>query len=506
MLVPTVIGMNQDGVESQGQLVFGVLEHFNFTTPSSSNSLVRTGNPNLNQNFEENLVGLYADLTFSYKDFLFVNAVGRNDWSSTLERENNSLFYPGASISFVPTSAFDGIQGDVLNYVKFRLGYGSSAGFPTPFNTRDVLSLNARSLVDLNGNVVSSNTVSNTLGNRDLKPERVEEFEVGLDTRLFNRLNLNVSLFDKTTTDLITNRTLDSSTGFTSTTVNIGEIQSQGVEVDFDIDVLKEYENNIGINLAGNFSTIETTVTKLAEGTENILLTDAISGEAANYAVEGRPFGVFLGTTVLKDDAGNRLVNDAGRYLVDNTISEIGDPNPDWTAALIPTITYKNFTLSANIQYRHGGDIYSLTTAALIGRGTVDDDNPIDRESQFLLPGLKQSDGLPNDVAISATELGFNTFFGGGINEFTVFDGTTIRLQEASLGYSVPAKMLKDTPFGSLSFKVSGSNLWFKAVNFPENIRYDSNSSSTGVGNGQGIDFFTGPSSRRYGFTLRATF
>jgi len=496
----------QDGIESQGQLVFGVLEHFNFTTPSSVNSLVRTGNPNLNQNFEENLVGLYADITFSYKDFLFVNAVGRNDWSSTLERENNSLFYPGASVSFVPTSAFDGIQGDVLNYVKLRLGYGSSAGFPTPFNTRDVLSLNARSLVDLNGNVVSSNTVSNTLGNRDLKPERVEEVEVGLDTRLFNRLNLNVSLFDKATTDLITNRTLDSSTGFTSTTVNIGEIQSQGVEIDFDIDVLKEYENNIGINLAGNFSAIETTVTDLAEGTENILLTDAISGEAANYAVEGRPFGVLLGTTVLKDDAGNRLVNDAGRYLADNTISEIGDPNPDWTAALIPTITYKNFTLSANFQYRYGGDIYSVTTAALIGRGTVDDDIPIDRESQFLLPGVKQSDGTPNDVAISATELGFNTFFGAGINEFNIYDGTTIRLQEASLGYSLPSKMLKDSPFGSLSFTLSGQNLWFKAVNFPENIRYDTNSSSTGVGNGQGIDFFTGPSSRRYGFTVRATF
>ena len=496
----------QDGIESQGQLVFGVLEHFNFTTPSSVNSLVRTGNPNLNQNFEENLVGLYADITFSYKDFLFVNAVGRNDWSSTLERENNSLFYPGASVSFVPTSAFDGIQGDVLNYVKLRFGYGSSAGFPTPFNTRDVLSLNARSLVDLNGNVVSSNTVSNTLGNRDLKPERVEEIEVGLDTRLFNRLNLNVSLFDKATTDLITNRTLDSSTGFTSTTVNIGEIQSQGVEIDFDIDVLKEYENNIGINLAGNFSAIETTVTDLAEGTENILLTDAISGEAANYAVEGRPFGVLLGTTVLKDDAGNRLVNDAGRYLADNTISEIGDPNPDWTAALIPTITYKNFTLSANFQYRYGGDIYSVTTAALIGRGTVDDDIPIDRESQFLLPGVKQSDGTPNDVAISATELGFNTFFGAGINEFNIYDGTTIRLQEASLGYSLPSKMLKDSPFGSLSFTLSGQNLWFKAVNFPENIRYDTNSSSTGVGNGQGIDFFTGPSSRRYGFTVRATF
>ncbi|WP_409557575.1 SusC/RagA family TonB-linked outer membrane protein [Allomuricauda sp. SCSIO 65647] len=496
----------QDGIESQGQLVFGVLEHFNFTTPSSVNSLVRTGNANLNQNFEENLVGAYLDLTLSYKDFLFFNAVGRNDWSSTLERENNSLFYPGASISFVPTSAFEGIQGNALNYLKLRLGYGSSAGFPTPFSTRSVLGLNARSLVDINGNVISSNSVDNVLGNRDLKPERIEEFEVGIDSRLFNRFNLNVSLFEKTTTDLITNRALDSSTGFQSTTVNIGEIQSQGVEVDFDFDVLRESTDKIGVNIAGNFSAIETTVTDLAEGTNNILLTDAVSGEAANYAVEGRPFGVLLGSTYQRDADGNRLVNDAGRYLFDPNISEIGDPNPDWTAAVVPTITFKNFTLSANLQYRHGGDIYSVTTAALIGRGVVDFNDPIDRESQYILPGVKASDGTPNDVAISSTEFGFNTFFGGNINEINVFDGTTIRLQEASLGYTLPKDLLRGTPFGSMSFTISGQNLWYDAVNFPDNVRYDTNSSSTGVGNGQGVDFFTGPSARRYGFTVRATF
>ena len=496
----------QDGIESQGQLVFGVLEHFNFTTPSSVNSLIRTGNANLNQNLEENLVGLYLDLTLSYKDFLFFNAVGRNDWSSTLETENNSLFYPGASISFIPTSAFENMQGNTLNYMKLRFGYGSSAGFPTPFNTRSVLGLNSRNLVDANGNVVSANTVDNVLGNKDLKPERVQEFEVGIDTRLFNRMSLNVSLFQKTTTDLITNRTLDSSTGFQSTTVNIGEIQSEGVEVDFDVDIFKNYDSNFGFNIAGNFSAIETTVTDLADGTNNILLTDAITGEAANYAVEGRPFGVLLGSTFQRDEDGNRLVNDAGRYLSNPAISEIGDPNPDWTAALIPTIKFKNFTLSANLQYRHGGDIYSVTTAALLGRGVVDFNDPIDRESQIILPGVKASDGTPNDVAITATEYGFNTFFGGNLNEINIFDGTTIRLQEASLGYSMPTRLLKDTPFGSLIFTVSGQNLWYDAVNFPDNVRYDTNSSSTGVGNGQGVDFFTGPSARRYGFTVKATF
>ncbi|MBO0330438.1 SusC/RagA family TonB-linked outer membrane protein [[Muricauda] lutisoli] len=492
----------QDGIESQGQLVFGVLEHFNFTTPSSVNSF---SGSNLNQNFEENLVGVYLDATLSYKDLLYLNVVGRNDWSSTLERENNSLFYPGASLSFIPTTAFPALQGNVLNYAKLRVGYGSSAGFPTPFNTRDVLSLGARTFVDLNGNVVSGNTVSDVLGNRDLSPERVQELEIGLDTRLFNRLNFNLSLYQKSTTDLITNRTLDSSTGFRSTFVNIGEVETKGIEADYDLNILRESEAGIGFNLAGNFTASETTVTDLAEGTNNILLTFAVSGEAANYAVEGRPFGVLLGSTIQRDDNGNKVVGSNGRYLVDNNITEIGDPNPDWTTALIPTITFKNFTLSANLQYRHGGDVYSVTTAGLIGRGVVDADDPIHRESNYVLPGVF-ADGTPNDVAISSTEFGFNTFFAGSINEVNIFDGTTIRLQEASLGYSIPKKMLDKTPFGSLSLTLSGSNLWYKAVNFPDDIRYDTNSSSTGVGNGQGIDFFTGPSTRRYGLTVRASF
>lgn len=495
---------SQDGIESTGQKTFDVLEHHEFDTSSPTNSFIRNGNANLNQNFEENLVGLYLDITLSYKDFLFLNAVGRKDWSSTLERENNSIFYPGASVAFIPTSAFENIQSNFLNYTKVRVGYGSSAGFPEPFKTRNVLSFITRNLVDLNGNSIQSNTVSDILGNPNLKPERIEEYEIGVDTRLFNRLNANISIFKKITTDLITDRTLDSSTGFQSTVANIGEVQSKGIEIDFDFDILKEHKNKIGFNIAGNFTAIETTVTNLAEGTDNILLTDAVIGGAANYAVKGRPFGVLLGSTIQKDENGNRIVGSDGTYEIDNTLTEIGDPNPDWTSALIPTLRFKNFTLSANLQYRHGGDIYSLTTATLIGRGVVDTDTPIDRESQYILPGVT-SNGTPNTTAISATELAFETYLAGP-NELQIYDGSTLRLQEASLQYTVPAKVLEKTPFGNLSFILSGQNLWYKAINFPDNVRYDVNASSTGVGNGQGIDYITGPSSRKYGFTVKATF
>lgn len=497
----------QEGLESTRQVVFGILEHFNFQTQSSRNSF--TGLP-LADYSEQNINGVYLDATLGYNNYLFLNLAGRYDTSSTLESNNNSIFYPGGSIAFVPTDAFENMKGDVLNYLKVRAGYGSSAGFPVPYSTRNNLNLNALAFVAQDPSTgapidVPSLTVSNTLGNPDLKPERVGEFEFGVDTRLFNRLNLNVSVYSKTTTDLITFQTLDDATGFDTFPTNIGEVRSEGIEIDYDVDIVKSNDDGLRVNLAGNFSANETIVTELAPGTENILLTQGVIGEAANYAVEGRPFGVLLGSTILRDANGNRVVGNDGLYLVDNSLSEIGDPNPDWTAAFIPTVRYKGLTFTANIQYRHGGDIYSLSAASLLGRGVVDFDDPICRECNYILPGVLQ-DGTPNNIAITATNFGFDTYFAGGINELNIYDGSTLRLQEISLAYDLPRKFLDKTPFGSLSFTLSGNNLWFKAFNFADDLRYDTNASSTGVGNGQGIDFITGPSARRYGFSIKATF
>ena len=226
----------QDGIESTGQLVFGVLRHFNFTTNSAVNSF--SGN-NIAFESESNHLGAYFSADLGFKDALYLNISGRNDWYSTLESDNNSIFYPAVSISFIPTDFFENIQGDALNYLKIRAGYGTSAKTAPAYNTRNVLEINSRDLVDTNGTVISSNEVSDTLGNPNLKPERLSEIELGIDTRLFNRLNFNVSLYKKTTTDLITSRTLDNATGYTNTFVNIGEIVSKGIEIDYDVDVIK---------------------------------------------------------------------------------------------------------------------------------------------------------------------------------------------------------------------------------------------------------------------------
>lgn len=497
----------RDGLESIGQIAFGVLEHFNFTDQSSFSSFT---NEPIGLKERVNTIGVYFDTTLDYNNYLYFNLSGRNDWSSTLEKKNNSLFYPGTSISFIPTTAFDNFSNDTVNYLKLRFGYGTSGGFPEPFSTRNTLELNPRAF-EGNEGVVAINTIDDELGNPDLKPELISEFELGVETKLFKRLDFNISVFSKKTTDLITDQDLDFATGFANTQVNIGELKTKGIEIDYNLDVLKT--GNFKWNIAGNFYADENTVEDIG-GVDQILLTDGFVGEAANYAVEGRPYGVLLGSTVARDEVtGERLVDGEGDYIIDENLSEIGDPNPDWITNFNTTFSYKGFSLYMDWQFRHGGDVYSTTTASLIGRGVVNGDNPIDREALFVLPGVVQqfneegeiTGRVANTTQITATNLAFDNY-GFGANEFKVYDGTTLRLNEVSLAYKMPQHFLENTPFGSLSFKASGFNMWFKAFNFPDDVRFDTNSLSTGVGNGLGIDFITGPSVRRYGVSVQATF
>jgi len=489
----------QDGVESVNQIAFGTLEHFNFI----DHSTVGAATGNIAFQSEVNTLGAYADLSLGFKNYLFLNASGRNDWTSTLEKDNFSLFYKGGSLSFIPTSAFRSISTpNGLNYLKLRAGYGESAGFPPAYSTRNTLGLNSRAFLDSNGNVIPTNSVSNRLGNPNLKPETIQEFEAGFDSRFFdNRFTLNVSYFNKKTDDLITDQNLDPSTGFTVTRINAGQLEVEGVEVDWEIIPVRN--DNLNWRLYGNFYADESTVNSLPEGVTEIGIAGFI-GTAANYAIAGEPFGVIKGPGILRNEDGIPIIDGFGNYLNTQEDIIIGDPNPDWTSSWGTSLSYKGFSFNMLWQYRHGGDIWSQSIGATIGRGVVD--VPFDREALYILPGVKQ-DGTPNDVEITSANLGFDNFgFSNPRGETLIFDGSTIRLQELSIGYTVPSKFLDGTPFGSLSFTASGFNLWYDAVNTPDSVNFDTNTLSTGVGNGQGLDFISGPSTRRYGFSVKATF
>ena len=494
---------DQQGVQSDGQIVFGVLRHFNFLTQT----------PIQNTSFR-NIVGVFAETSLDYSDWAFLTLSARNDWVSNLPTENNNQFYPSISASFLPTAAFPSIRSSEwgLNYLKLRAGLGTSAGFPTGFPTVQNLNL----AINVNGGAngpVTTNAISGFRANPDLKPELISEFEVGFDSRfLNNRVNLNVSYFDRSTEDLIVFKPLAPSSGFTQTQDNIGKVEGDGWEVDLSVDLFKsDKEDGFNWNSRVNFTQSEQIVTEQEE--DQILFAGSTAAFlGANAAIRGEQLGVIVGTRILRDDAGNFVVNSAGNYVTEDQVvlddgrqitPIIGNPNPDYVMNFINTLSYKNFNLGFQFSHTKGGDIASSTIAVLLGRGLIVETE--DRANTFILPGVSQSTGEPNEIQINNSQYYFsNVLFGP--KELQVYDASVIRLQEVSFGYSVPKKWLEKTPFGSLSVTASGFNLWYDAYNTPDGANFDPNVAGVGIGNGRGFDYINGPSSRRYGLSIKASF
>ncbi len=487
--------------------MFDFINHSNFTSYSPFNSF---SGLNTQRRTEERILAAYGEATFDYRDFLFLRGAIRNDWASMLEQENRSILYPSVSASFIPTSAFD-IQGNALNYMKIRVGFGQSAGFPDPYQTRNVLRSGLAFVAADGTNVITNSNAVNlgnsdngataTLGNFDLKPERHQEWEAGVETEWFNnRLGFNATVYRKITKDLITNAPIDPSTGYSFTVLNLGEIENRGVELELTAQPVSTA--NFTWDISANFFAYETTVNELGSGLEEVVV--AGFSNIGNFARPGEPFNAIVGSTILRNEAGVPIIGSDGLYQQDPNPDVIGDPNPDFITSIFNTVSWKGFSLNMQWDYRKGGDIYSITANTLIGRG-ITEDTDFDRTQTYVLDGV-DGEGNPNRQMITATNLGFSTFVGGP-DEVFIYDGTTVRLREISLGYSLPASVLENTPFGSVSFNLIGNNLWFRALNFPEHINFDTDVTSLNAGgNGLGFDFLTGPTARRYGAAIKLTF
>ena len=478
------------GINSYGQQVFDFFNHEGFTDYGY-----------IEYHEERNIVGLYGQLSFDVNNWVFLNLSGRQDWVSNTSK-NNTLFYPSASMSFIPTTAFKGMRSDKgINYMKLRVGYGTSANFATGYPTATGLSLNTQGWVDQ-----TSNSTNSFVGNPNIKPELFAEIEYGVEMKLFSRLNLDLTYFSRITEDLIIgNNPIPLSTGAGFTSTNVGEIKSWGVEAELGLDVLKRSEGfNWNVNV--NFFANETEVTDIGD---NDILIYAGFTNLGNGARVGYPLGAMFGSRIARDEDGNLLVDGVGNYLADQVDEDgvlpfIGDPNPDFVMNYTNTFEYKGLSLGFQINHTSGGDIYSTTTATLMGRGLTTDTQ--DRLSTYILPGININTGLPNDIQINNSNFYFDNGFASPADELSVYDGSVVRLREVNVAYSLPSKLLDKTPFGKVTIKASAFNMWYNAYNTPDGINFDPNTTGLGAGNGQGFEFLTGPSSKRYGMSVNLSF
>ncbi len=462
------------------------------------------------------LYGIFGEATFSYKNYAFLTGSIRNDHSSTLPAANSSYLYPAVSASLVFTDAFN-LPKNILNFGKLRANYAKVGKDASPYNVNTVYNLGTTYVNDVATAIAS---YPSTLNNIDLKPEFTTEVEVGTELQFFNnRINLDFAYFNRNSTNLIVLTRVPSSSGFAYRNINAGQINNNGIEVGLTLVPIKTKSGFTWTSFAA-FTRLRSEVVDAGPAGQ-ILLSGTGSSNLGTVFQNGQPYGMIYGSKYARDANGNLLINEeSGKPIYQAQSTIIGNPAPDFTLGWTNTFTYKNFTLSALLDYRKGGKMFSVTAASLLLRGQLKGSE--DREGMRVIPGvygdpqtyqaLVGADGQPikNTTAMSAFEYHFSDGFGAyGADETNVYDVTTIRIREVSLGYTVPKAFLqKHLRFlGSLRLSVSGRNLWFYAPNMLKGLNFDPEVlSSFPDSNVQGFDLGAAPSTRRFGVNLSATF
>ena len=491
---------DQTGQMSRQQLVFGLMNHGNFV----SHDVYSESHVPLNFKSNQLDLGVFGLATLGFRDFTYLTLGGRNSWKSTVELPNRSIFYPNATLAFIPTSTFEAMKNNkVLNYLKLRIGYSTSANYPAPYGTRPSLSIATKVFVSADGSDVNTNSIPSLLPNPNLKPELLKETEAGIEGKFLNsRISLDFTLYQRVANDQILLKSIDPGSGSTSELINAGKVTNKGIEAQLGVVVVQNKDWKW--ELTALYTLNKSKVTDLPSDLPYIN-TSGFSN-LGTIAKNGYELGVIYGSYFERDPkTGKRVVGTDGNYIPANNPGVIGDPNPLYKLTGISTLSYKEFSFRMQWDYTQGGEMLAGTPAALLSRG-VTKDTEFDRFLPLILPGVLEN-GQPNNIQISSTQ----AYYGNGItngapSESAIYDATCIRLREASLSYSIPAKALSKLPFGSVSISVTGSNLWYYAPNMPKYVHFDPDANGLGVGNGRGVEFLSGPSARRVGASLRVTF
>lgn len=462
------------------------------------------------------IYGIFSELGLSYNNYAFLTATVRNDRSSTLSTSARSYFYPALSASFIFTDALR-MPRTILNMGKIRANYAKVGKDADPYLVYTQYNL-GRAFV--NGTAYSITSLPSQLNNLGLKPEFTAETEVGTELQFFNnRINLDMAYFYRKSTDLIVPRRIATSTGFATEITNAGQIDNKGVEIGLTL-VPVRLNNGFEWSSTFAFTRLRSNVVDAGPSNEIFLGGTGLSSLGTMHRV-GNPFGMIYGTVNARSESGKLLINSSTGLPFTLPQSQLlGNPAPDFTLGWTNNFSFKGFRLSALIDYRKGGKLFSATAASLLLRGQLKFSE--DREGMRVIPGVygdpatykslldENGKEIRNTIPMSAFQYHFSNGFGAyGADETNVYDATVIRLREVTLGYDVPKTFLNRyiKVFGSLRASVSGRNLWFYAPNMLKGLNFDPEVlASYAESNIQGFDLGAAPSTRRYGFNLTATF
>jgi len=457
---------------------------------------------------------LYGIIDLSFRNMVYLSLTGRNEWSTTLPAPENSFFYPSASLSWVFTELGPFRGNSILPFGKLRVSFARIANDAEPYKTTTGYSsypiTSFFAMTGLSFPLLGKPgfTLSNTIGNDHLKPERTSTWEIGTDLRwLDNRIALDFTYFHQVNKDLLLNVPLSGTTGYFFSYMNAGEMASYGIEMVLALQPVRT--SSWQWDAVFNFTCIRNEVKKLAPGVDAVVLAGGI---AFLVAYEGYPYQSFFAYDWQRDEDGNMIINDdpgspnygfpMGNY---DTVVYIGNFRPDWTLGWSNTVRWKNLSLSFLLDIKKGGMMSNGTRGSLYFFGNHADQESREPDDLYVFQGVKQSDGSPNDIQVIKGDnwyfYGEGCTYGGPGGQF-VEDAGWIRLREISLGYEFKDLRLGNEIIKSLSIYVSGRNLWL-------NTKYngiDPESSLLGSSNAQGVDYYNMPGSKGVTVGLRMSF
>ena len=444
-------------------------------------------------------VGFYAQGNLEYKKLLELSLTGRYDGTSVLNINKNWYPYGSAGFGFIFTELMH--KKSVLSFGKVRVSYSSVGNdnlspysLTTPYIGGSSISINNINF-PYNGN--NGFRVSAAIGNPNLKNESLNEFETGLELKfLNNRLSFEGSYFDRESKNLLSQIPINGSSGYQYAFENVGDIQNKGVEFLISGTPIKTKDFTWDVSL--NFTRIRNKVLSLGNDVPSIQL-----GGFANAGVflfKGQPYGVLYGLGYVKDSKSGKIeVDDNGIPIASSDYVPIGNTNPDFTAGMSNTFTYKNFSLSFLFDWRQGGDILNLDDNYMWFYGTskVTGKN---RNKPFVVPNtVYASSGAENTTPVTAQDYWTSI---SSLTQSNIEDGTYIKLRNVTLAYTF-GKINKIPIFKSFTFSLSGNNLWIYAPHFTGG---DPEASVSGGGNAQGITNFETPTTRSFIVGVKATF
>lgn len=410
---------------------------------------------------------VYGLAKFSYRDLLFVDITGRNDWSSALSTPfstgNASFFYPSVSGSLILSQTINLPRW--ISFAKVRGSWAQVGNDTDAFQTAGVF------LAQTPFNSQPAFSDQDHIANANLLPEQTTSVEIGADIRfLDDRLSVDIAWYEAITENQIISLPIAISSGYNEQVVNGGSVRSRGLEIMAGIKPV--YNTRFRWNMLFNFSRNVATVTSLPEQAGRLTLAYNRVYDNVNQTVwfqvrEGDRIGDMWGTGYLRNDEGEFIVDENGRFIVDNTLKKLGNYNPDFILGFINRFEYQGFQLGLVLDWRQGGTLISRTQALAGVAGQLAETS--DRPSEgIVIPGVVNTGTretpsyVPNTIAIPA-ETYYRSFYDRNHEENNAYKATYLKMREISLGYSFTAEntgwaFLQEE--GRLKIALTGRNLF----------------------------------------------